>query len=99
MANTLVLLQLETYTSGLTLSFLLSSLTRFLKEIKKINPLKVAQSTDVPVEILKNNADIFVDYIYWFFNESLNFCKFPTILKRANVTPVFEKGFRGCKEN
>ena len=99
MANILVLLQLETYTSGLTLSFLLSSLTRFLKEIKKINPLKVAQSTDVPVEILKDNADIFVDYIYWFFNESLNFGKFPTILKRANVTPVFEKGFRGCKEN
>ena len=63
MANTQVLLQLETYTSGLTLSFLLSSLTRFLKQIKKLNPRKAAERTDIPVKILKDNADKFADYI------------------------------------
>ena len=34
-----------------------------------------------------------------FFNESLNCCKFLSILKRANVAPVFKKGHRGSKEN
>ena len=34
-----------------------------------------------------------------FFNESLNCCKFPSILKCANVTSVFKKGHRGSKEN
>ena len=63
MVNTQVLLQLETYTSGLTLSFLLSSLTRFLKQIKKLNPRKAAERTDIPVKILKDNADKFADYI------------------------------------
>ena len=67
-------------------------------EIKKLNPRKAAQSTNVPVNILKDNADIFADYICEFFNESLNCCKFPNILKNANVTSVFEKGYRGSKE-
>ena len=35
----------------------------------------------------------------WIFDESLNCCKFTSILKRANVTPVFKKGYRGSKEN
>ena len=53
---------------------------RVLKEIKKLNPRKAAQTTDIPVKILKDNADIFADYICGFFNESLNCCKFPSIL-------------------
>ena len=61
--------------------------------------VKAAQSTDVPVKILKDNADTFADYFCGFCNESLNCCKFPSILKRANVTPVFKKGYRGSKEN
>ena len=34
----------------------------------------------------------------WIFNESLNYCKFPTILQCADLRPVFEKGFRGSNE-
>ena len=34
-----------------------------LKEIKKLNPPKAAQSTDDPIKILKDNANIFADYI------------------------------------
>ena len=75
------------------------SVDEVLKEIKKLNPRKTAQSTDVPVKIFKDNADIFAGYICRFFNESLNFCKFPSILKRANFTPVFKTGCRGSKEN
>ena len=31
--------------------------------------------------------------------KSLNCCKLPSILKRANVSPVLKKSYRGSKEN
>ena len=70
--------------------FEFSFVTSF-KKIKKLHPRKAAQSTD--------NTDIFADDICGFFNESLDCCKFPSILKRANVTSVFKKGYHGSKEN
>ena len=36
-------------------------------------------SSDVPVRLLKDNAEIFADYICGFFNEFINSCKFPLI--------------------
>ena len=75
------------------------SVTEVLKEIRKLNPRKAAYSTDIPVKNLKDNADIFGDYICRFFNESLNCCKFPSILNHTNITGVFKKGYRGSKEN
>ena len=70
-----------------------------LKETKKLNPRKAAQSTDIPVKNLKANADISAGYICGLFNESLSCCKFPSILKRVKVTLVFKKGYGGSKEN
>ena len=67
-------------------------------EVKKLHPQKVAQSTDAP-NVLKENADIFADFISGFFNESIKNFKFPSILKSVNVTPVFTKGYQGSKEN
>ena len=87
-----MLIQLETQTSGSSLEFSFVSVAKVLKEIKR-----AAQSA--AAKILKDNADIFADYICGVFNESLNCFKFPSILKRANVTPVFKKVYRGCKEN
>ena len=54
--------------------------------MKKLNSQKGSQSTDVPVRVLKDNAGIFADYVCGFFNES--------ILKRANITPVFKNVYR-----
>ena len=48
------------------------------------------ESTDIPIRVPKENADIFGDYIFGFFNESI---------KNANITPVFKKGHRKSKEN
>ena len=42
-----------------------------LKEIKKLNLNKAAQDSDIPVKILKQNADFFADYIYLQFNEAV----------------------------
>ena len=47
----------------------------------------------------KEKADIFADYICGFFSESIKKSTFPSILKNANVTPVFKKGYRSSKEN
>ena len=38
------------------------SVDEVLKEIKKLNPRKAAQTTDVPVKIARDNTDIFVDF-------------------------------------
>ena len=57
------------------------------------------QSTDIPIRVLKENADIFATYICGFFNESIKKSAFPSILKNANITPVFKKGYRCSKEN
>ena len=75
------------------------SVDEVLNEIKKLNPRKVAQSNNVPLKTIKDNTDIFTDYICGFFNKSLNCCKFPSILKSVNVTSVFKKGYRVSKEN
>ena len=57
------------------------------------------QSTDIPIRVLKENADIFADYICGFFNESIKKIYISILLKNANITPVFKKGYRGSKEN
>ena len=50
------------------------------------------QPTDIPVKILKQNADIFGSYIYYFFNIDVGKGTFPS-------TAVFIKRFSGSKEN
>ena len=71
----------------------------FLKEIKKVNPRKSNQSTDIPIRLLKENADIFASYLCDFFNQSIEKSEFPSILKNADITPVFKKRYKGSKEN
>ena len=68
------------------------------EEIKKLSTRKDTQSTDIPVKILKENADIFGSYICDFFNDCVERGGFPSILKLANITPVF-KGFKGSRDN
>ena len=69
------------------------------KEIRKLDPRKATQNTDIPVRILKQNSDIFGNYICDFFNECVDKGVFRSISKDANITPVFKKGFRGSKDN
>ena len=67
------------------------------KEIRKLDPRKATQNTDIPARILKQNPDIFGNYICDFFNECVDKGVFPSILKNANITPVFKKGFKRTK--
>ena len=70
-----------------------------LKEINKLDYRKAIQNTDIPVKILKQNADIFGSYICHFFNVCVNKGTFPSVLRHADITPVFKKEYRGSKEN
>ena len=60
---------------------------------------KACQDADVPTKILKENADIFADFLYASFNEFVKKSEFPSVLKQANITPVFKKRERECKNN
>ena len=52
------------------------------------------QDTDIPVKILKGNAEYFAEYIFLQFNEAICASKFPASFKLANITTVFKQGSR-----
>ena len=48
---------------------------------KKLDPRKATHNTDIPVRILKQNSDIFDNYICNFFGECIDKGVFPSIQK------------------
>ena len=75
------------------------SVNDIFKEIKRLKARKATEITDIPVKIIKENADNFSPYICDFLNETIGSCKFPAIRKNGDITAVFRKGFKGSKEN
>ena len=69
------------------------------KEINRLKTRKAIQVTDIPVKILKENADLSSAYICDFLNETIRSDKFPSILKNGDITAVLKKGYKGSKEN
>ena len=69
--------------------------------IKEINldASKASQEDDIPTKIIKENSDIFSNFICQSFNNMIDVCIFPTSLKLANITPVYKKGSKNSKEN
>ena len=63
----------------------------FLKKIRKLKMNKAVHDTDIPVRILKENAEYFAEYICFQFNEAICASKFfkSASFKFANITPVF----------
>ena len=69
-----------------------------MKEIRRLSSKKSVLETDIPVKILKENADFIAEHICRQFNEVICSSKFPATFKFANVTPVFKKGSRNQKD-
>ena len=69
------------------------------KEILNLGVSKVSQDSDIPIKIIKVNADIFAEVLYNVFNRSLEVGEFPSGMKLANVTLVHKKGSRYDKGN
>ena len=61
------------------------------KEILSLDLTKVSQDTDIPTKIIKDNADIFSDFLLSGFNNSITTFIFPSSLKQAILTTVFMK--------
>ena len=65
-----------------------------------LDTTKACQDTDIPTKILKENADIFSDFLFAYYNASVvKTSKFPSILTLADIIPVFKKGDKECKNN
>ena len=89
----------ETFDSSKTFSFDLVSSDTIFKEIVSLDTKKATHSNDVPTKIVKANADLFSIFASNAFNESVVSCKFPSVLKLADVKPVHKKASRLEKTN
>ena len=70
-----------------------------LNEIVNLDASKSYQDTDVPTKIIKENADIFPDFIHPAINASINQNEFSSFLKLVDVITVFKKGSKNSKHN
>ena len=70
-----------------------------LKEINGLGANKAVQDTDIPVKVLKENANFFAEQITLQFIEGVCSSKFPESFKFANITPAFKRGSRNLKGN
>ena len=70
-----------------------------LRRKKKKSTRKTTQINDIPVKILKQNADIFSEKVCNFLSFCVNEDKFPNVFKQANIIHAPKKGYRGFKES
>ena len=55
--------------------------------------------TDIPTRTIKENIDIFVDFLCTSIKSAIKSSSFPSSLKSTEVTPVYSKGRKDMKEN
>ena len=84
---------------GCIFSFHYITLKNIEKEIRNLDLSKAQQFSDIPTRIVKENEDLFSEFLTANFNIGLDNFDFPSILKNADVKPVFKKGCRTAKEN
>ena len=68
-----------------------------LKEIKMLQSNKATQNTDIPTKLIKDNADIFAEFIFISLNKCIEQSVFQSKLKLANITPVHKKKLKKLK--
>ena len=83
------------------MSFSFSCFTKetILNELRKLNPKKACQESDIPVKIIKENLDIVSNFVYNNFSNSLFSLNFPSHLKNATITPIFKRKDRANVQN
>ena len=68
------------------------------KEILKLDVNKALQSSNIPIKVLKEERDIFRNFLWNSFNNSIKLSTFPKILKQADITPLYKKVKKISKE-
>ena len=84
---------------SLSFSFSLVEREEIIKEINNLKTNKKTQSTNIPTELIKENSDIFADFIFENFNNSVFYSSFSSPMKNAIITPVYKKGTKTSKDN
>ena len=69
------------------------------KRILSLDPKKATNANDIPKDILIGSNDIVCGYTSNMFNEDKDSCRFPQILKTADVNPHFKDDDRTNKKN
>ena len=59
-----------------------------LKELNNLNINKATQNTNIATKIRKENSDIFRDFIFSNRYSCINTSSYPSLLKRADITPI-----------
>ena len=70
-----------------------------LNEINALDTKKATQINSIPINIIKDNSDIFSFILCNIVNRSIEFSNFPDKLKLADITPVHKKDNRNDKHN
>ena len=52
---------------------------------------KASQSSDIPTKIIKENVDIFAEFLWKSINSSIKSSTFPSCFESADVTPLHKK--------
>ena len=60
---------------------------------------KTTQHSDIPIKIIKENLEIFANFLCTNINSSFKSSLFASCLKMAYVTPLHKKGEKDLKEN
>ena len=61
---------------------------KIAKEIRRLNKNKASQKSDIPIRIIKENADIFAEFLCETVNSAIKSSNFPNSLKLADITPL-----------
>ena len=65
----------------------------------RVKTNKATQDTEIPTKLIKESSDIFGDFIFENFNNSVFYSIFPSPIKNAIITTVYEKGTKTSKDN
>ena len=64
------------------------------KEILKLGKTKASQKTDISTRIIKENIDIFANFLCASINRTIKSSSFPSYSRLADVTPCIKEGER-----
>ena len=83
----------------LQVSFNFETKNKILAEIHNLDNKKDCKEGNIPVQTIKDNTDIFSEFTFRNFNNSIFEVTFSTRLKTVDVIPVFKKEDRNYVEN
>ena len=78
----------------LKFSFIFETKNKILAEIHNIENKKACQESDIPVKTVKYNIDIFSEFNFHNFNNSIFDATFPSELKNVNTGTMLKTIFQ-----